>query len=113
MKKNLIGNYLPHACGTNTSGLARYLLNKYSTSYADDKQSRQKKEFQFQFLLFSCSELPPRIKKAQPNLKKKKLNKQKPVKTQKVETGEKTKDLLTIAICSAARQLRVVSVALD
>ncbi len=41
-----------HACGTNTSGLARYLLNKYSTSYADDKQSRQKKEFQFQFLLF-------------------------------------------------------------
>ncbi len=75
----------------------------------------QKKEFQFQFLLDSCSELPPRIKKTQanprvkkpqpngkknkpqPNLKKKKLNKQKPVKTQKVEKGEKTKDLLTIA----------------
>ena len=66
----------------------------------------QKKEFQFQFLLFSCSELPPRIKKTQPNgkknkpqpnLKKKKLNKQKPVKTQKVEKGEQTKDLLTIA----------------
>ena len=66
----------------------------------------QKKEFQFQFLLFSCSELPPRVKKTQPNgkknkpqpnLKKKKLNKQKPVKTQKVEKGEKTKDLLTIA----------------
>ena len=30
-----------HACGTNTSGLARYLLNKYSTSYAEDQQSRQ------------------------------------------------------------------------
>lgn len=53
----------------------------------------QKKEFQFQFLLFSCSELPPRIKKAQlngkknqaqPNLKKKKLNKQKPVTTQEL-----------------------------
>ena len=75
----------------------------------------QKKEFQFQFLLGSCSELPPRIKKTQanpsvkktqpngkknkpqPNLKKKKLNKQKPVKTQKVEQGEKTKDLLILA----------------
>ena len=65
----------------------------------------QKKEFQFQFLLFSCSELPPRIKKAQLNPKKnkpqphlkKKLNKQKPVKTQKVEKGEKTKDLLLLA----------------
>ena len=55
----------------------------------------QKKEFQFQFLLDSCSELPPRIKKAQlnrkknkpqPHLKKKKkkLNKQKPVKTQEL-----------------------------
>ncbi len=32
---------LAHACGTNTSGLARYLLNKYSTSYAEDRQSRQ------------------------------------------------------------------------
>ena len=68
----------------------------------------QKKEFQFQFLLDSCSELPPRIKKAQlnrkknkpqPNLKKKKkkLNKQKPVKTQKVKNEEKIKDLLTVA----------------
>ena len=71
----------------------------------------QKKEFQFQFLLFSCSELPPRIKKAQlnlkknkaqlnlkknkaqpnlkknkaqPNLKKKKPNKPKPVKSQEL-----------------------------
>ncbi len=57
----------------------------------------QKKEFQFQFLLGSCSELPPRIKKAQPNLKKKKLNKQKTVKTRKVEKGEKTKELLILA----------------
>ncbi len=32
----------------------------------------QKKEFQFQFLLDSCSELPPRIKKAQLNGKKNK-----------------------------------------
>ncbi len=83
----------------------------------------QKKEFQFQFLLGSCSELPPRIKKTQanpsvkkpqpngkknkpqpnlkknkpqPNLKKKKLNKQKPVKTQKVKKEENTKELLTV-----------------
>ncbi len=74
----------------------------------------QKKEFQFQFLLDSCSELPPRIKKAQlnrkknqaqlnrkknqaqPNLKKK-LNKPKPVETRKVEKGEKTKELLILA----------------
>ncbi len=73
-----------------------------------------KKEFQFQFLLGSCSELPPRIKKTQanprvkkpqpnlkknkpqPNLKKKKLNKQKPVKTQKVKKEENTKELLTV-----------------
>jgi len=65
-------------------------------------------------LLFSCSELPPRIKKAQPNgeknkprpngkknkpqpnLKKKKLNKPKPVKTQKVKKEENTKELLTV-----------------
>ena len=66
----------------------------------------QKKEFQFQFLLDSCSELPPRVRKTQPNgkknkpqpnLKKKKLNKQKPVKTRKVEKGEKTKELLILA----------------
>ncbi len=30
-----------HAEGLKTSQLARYLLNKYSTGYASDKQSRQ------------------------------------------------------------------------
>ncbi|MGL5075316.1 MAG: MobC family plasmid mobilization relaxosome protein [Waterburya sp.] len=30
-----------HACGLKTSQLARYLLNKYSTGYSSDKQSRQ------------------------------------------------------------------------
>ena len=30
-----------HACSLKTSQLARYLLNKYSTGYASDKQSRQ------------------------------------------------------------------------
>lgn len=35
-----------HACGLKTSQLARYLLNKYSTGYASDKQSQH--EFNLQ-----------------------------------------------------------------